>query len=103
MQRAYDIENGRTVLEGSKDQLLNDPDYSNKFLGLDWRVEISPEKPIKGALTGFPYPVVEGWDFLGRLLAEFGFLQLNQRVFVHLFRNQHYRIHRSAPGDDSLA
>ena len=35
VQRAYVIENGRTVLEGSKDQLLNDPDFSDKFLGLD--------------------------------------------------------------------
>jgi branched-chain amino acid transport system ATP-binding protein len=34
-ERAYVIENGRTVLEGSKDALLNDPDFSNKFLGLD--------------------------------------------------------------------
>ena len=31
----YAIENGRTVLEGSKDDLLNDPDFSNEFLGLD--------------------------------------------------------------------
>ena len=35
VQHAYVIENGRTVLEGSKDDLLNDPDFSNKFLGLD--------------------------------------------------------------------
>lgn len=34
-ERAYVIENGRTVLEGSKDALLNDRDFSNKFLGLD--------------------------------------------------------------------
>ena len=35
VQHAYVIENGRTVLEGSKDDLLDDPDFSNKFLGLD--------------------------------------------------------------------
>ncbi len=35
VERAYVIENGRTVLEGSRDALLNDPDFSNKFLGLD--------------------------------------------------------------------
>lgn len=35
VQYGYVIENGRTVLEGAKDQLLNDPDFSNKFLGLD--------------------------------------------------------------------
>jgi branched-chain amino acid transport system ATP-binding protein len=34
-ERAYVIENGRTVLEGSRDALLKDPDFSNKFLGLD--------------------------------------------------------------------
>lgn len=34
-ERGYVIENGRTVLEGSKDELLNDRDFSNKFLGLD--------------------------------------------------------------------
>ena len=33
--RAYVIENGRTVLEGSREMLLNDPGFSNKFLGLD--------------------------------------------------------------------
>ena len=33
--RAYVIENGRTVLEGERDALLNDPGFSNKFLGLD--------------------------------------------------------------------
>lgn len=35
VQRAYVIENGRTVLEGGKDELLDDPDFSAKFLGLD--------------------------------------------------------------------
>ncbi|MGE0745415.1 MAG: ABC transporter ATP-binding protein [Rhodospirillales bacterium] len=35
VDRAYVIENGRTVLSGSKDQLLGDPEFSNKFLGLD--------------------------------------------------------------------
>jgi branched-chain amino acid transport system ATP-binding protein len=35
VERAYVIENGRTVLEGSRDALLNDPDFSSKFLGLD--------------------------------------------------------------------
>ena len=35
VERAYVIENGRTVLEGSRDALLSDPDFSNKFLGLD--------------------------------------------------------------------
>lgn len=34
-ERAYVIENGRTVLEGSRDMLLNDPDFNNKFLGID--------------------------------------------------------------------
>lgn len=33
--RAYVIENGRTVLEGGRDALLNDPGFSSKFLGLD--------------------------------------------------------------------
>lgn len=33
--RAYVIENGRTVLEGEREALLNDPDFSHKFLGLD--------------------------------------------------------------------
>ena len=35
VQHAYVIENGRTVLDGTKDDLLGDPDFSNKFLGLD--------------------------------------------------------------------
>ena len=35
VDRAYVIENGRTVLEGSRDALLGDPDFSRKFLGLD--------------------------------------------------------------------
>ncbi|MFL6798669.1 MAG: ABC transporter ATP-binding protein [Xanthobacteraceae bacterium] len=33
--RAYVIENGRTVLEGTRDALLGDPGFSNKFLGLE--------------------------------------------------------------------
>jgi branched-chain amino acid transport system ATP-binding protein len=33
--RAYVIENGRTVLEGTRASLLGDPDFSNKFLGLE--------------------------------------------------------------------
>ena len=33
--RTYVIENGRTVLEGSKDTLLGDPNFTNKFLGLE--------------------------------------------------------------------
>lgn len=33
--RAYVVENGRTVLDGTKDQLLGDPEFSRKFLGLD--------------------------------------------------------------------
>jgi branched-chain amino acid transport system ATP-binding protein len=35
VDRAYVIENGRTVLEGSRDALLGDPDFSKKFLGLE--------------------------------------------------------------------
>ena len=35
VQRAYMIENGRTVLDGTKDDLPGDPDFSNKFRGLD--------------------------------------------------------------------
>jgi branched-chain amino acid transport system ATP-binding protein len=35
VEYAYVIENGRTVLEGDKATLLDDPDFSNKFLGLD--------------------------------------------------------------------
>ena len=34
-ERAYVIENGRTVLEGSREALLSDPDFNSKFLGLD--------------------------------------------------------------------
>lgn len=34
VRRAYVIENGRTVLEGSRAELLDDPEFSNKFLGL---------------------------------------------------------------------
>ncbi len=33
--RAYVLENGRTVLEGNRDALLNDPSFSSKFLGLE--------------------------------------------------------------------
>ena len=33
--RAYVIENGRTVLEGTRDTLLGDPNFSRKFLGLE--------------------------------------------------------------------
>jgi branched-chain amino acid transport system ATP-binding protein len=35
VERAYVVENGRTVLEGSRDVLLNDKSFSSKFLGLD--------------------------------------------------------------------
>ena len=35
VEHAYVIENGRTVLDGSRDNLLGDPEFSNKFLGLD--------------------------------------------------------------------
>ena len=35
VERAYVIENGKTVLEGARDQLLNDPTFSAKLLGLD--------------------------------------------------------------------
>lgn len=34
VQRAYVIENGKTVLDGSKDALLSDGDFGRKFLGL---------------------------------------------------------------------
>lgn len=34
VDRAYVIENGSTVLEGSRDNLMSDPEFSNKFLGL---------------------------------------------------------------------
>jgi branched-chain amino acid transport system ATP-binding protein len=33
--RAYVIENGRTVLEGSRETLLGDPNFNSKFLGLE--------------------------------------------------------------------
>ena len=33
--RAYVIENGRTVLEGNRQTLLGDPNFTNKFLGLE--------------------------------------------------------------------
>ena len=35
VERAYVIENGRMVLEGSQHALLNDKSFSSKFLGLD--------------------------------------------------------------------
>ncbi len=35
VERAYVLENGRTVLAGDRDALLNDPTFSNKFLGLE--------------------------------------------------------------------
>lgn len=34
VQRAYVIENGRTVLSGTKDDLLSDSSFNDKFLGL---------------------------------------------------------------------
>jgi branched-chain amino acid transport system ATP-binding protein len=33
--RAYVIENGRTVLEGSREDLIGNPEFNSKFLGLD--------------------------------------------------------------------
>jgi branched-chain amino acid transport system ATP-binding protein len=33
--RAYVLENGRTVLAGSRDALLGDPDFARTFLGLE--------------------------------------------------------------------
>jgi branched-chain amino acid transport system ATP-binding protein len=35
VEAAYVIENGRTVLRGSRDELIENPDFSRKFLGLD--------------------------------------------------------------------
>jgi branched-chain amino acid transport system ATP-binding protein len=35
VERAYVLENGRTVLDGNCDALLNDPSFSRKFLGLE--------------------------------------------------------------------
>ena len=35
VERAYVIESGRTVLEGSRDALVGNPEFNNKFLGLD--------------------------------------------------------------------
>jgi branched-chain amino acid transport system ATP-binding protein len=35
VSRAYVLENGRTVLEGDRDALLNDPGFAAKFLGLE--------------------------------------------------------------------
>jgi branched-chain amino acid transport system ATP-binding protein len=35
VDRAYVIENGRIVLSGTRDSLLGDPEFGNKFLGLD--------------------------------------------------------------------
>lgn len=34
VDRAYVIENGRTVLEGSRQELISNPDFTSKFLGL---------------------------------------------------------------------
>ena len=34
VNRAYVVENGRVAAAGTKDELLNDPDFSRKFLGL---------------------------------------------------------------------
>jgi branched-chain amino acid transport system ATP-binding protein len=35
VQRAYVIENGRTVLEGDQTTLTQDPQFTSKFLGLE--------------------------------------------------------------------
>jgi branched-chain amino acid transport system ATP-binding protein len=35
VERAYVIENGRTVLEGTRESLVGNPEFNNKFLGLD--------------------------------------------------------------------
>lgn len=35
VERAYVLENGRTVLEGSRESLLGDPAFAAKFLGLE--------------------------------------------------------------------
>jgi len=35
VDRAYVIENGRSALDGSRDSLMNDPDFGAKFLGLE--------------------------------------------------------------------
>jgi branched-chain amino acid transport system ATP-binding protein len=35
VSRAYVIENGRTVLEGTREMLLGDPGFNSKFLGLE--------------------------------------------------------------------
>lgn len=35
VERAYVIENGRTVLEGTREALIGNPEFNNKFLGLD--------------------------------------------------------------------
>lgn len=35
VDRAYVLENGRTVLEGSREALLGDPAFAAKFLGLE--------------------------------------------------------------------
>jgi len=35
VDRAFVIENGRMALDGTSDELANDPDFSTKFLGLD--------------------------------------------------------------------
>ena len=35
VSRAYVIENGRSVLEGNRETLFGDPNFSSKFLGLE--------------------------------------------------------------------
>jgi branched-chain amino acid transport system ATP-binding protein len=35
VERAYVIENGRTVLEGTREALIGNPQFNSKFLGLD--------------------------------------------------------------------
>ncbi len=35
VERAFVIENGRIVLEGTRESLLNDKSFNSKFLGLD--------------------------------------------------------------------
>ncbi len=35
VERAYVIENGRTVLDGTREALVGNPQFNNKFLGLD--------------------------------------------------------------------
>ena len=35
VERAYVIENGRTVLDGTREDLVGNPEFNHKFLGLD--------------------------------------------------------------------